>query len=179
MKAAARQRVSHPFWCVIRDLGGAHPAAEEHPSAFAPAGFAAFSVSMTIARLTGDRVVARLGRRTTIIASGVLAACGLSLALLAHTPALAAAGFGVAGLGLANIIPIVFGDAGHETPAAPGLGVASVATLGYAGFLLGPPVIGFLAGITGLRPALSVLVLASITISLLGLRHRPRAAAPV
>jgi MFS family permease len=143
-------------------------------AAFAAGGFAACSLSMTIGRLAGDRVIARLGRRETLTGSGALAACGLALAVIAGAPFTAALGFGLAGFGLANIIPIVFADAGHAIPAAPGLGVATVATMGYAGFLLGPPVIGFTAGIIGLRLALTLLVVAAILISLLGLKHAPQ-----
>lgn len=145
------------------------------PLAFAAAGFAAFSISMTIGRLTGDRVVARLGPRRVLVGSGLLAGAGIALALAAQSPPVAAAGFGVAGLGLANIVPLAFGAGAQALPAAPGIGVASVATVGYAGFLLGPPVIGFLAGLIGLRAALAVLIAAGIAVSVLGARLRPDA----
>jgi MFS family permease len=143
-------------------------------AAFAAGGFAACSLSMTIGRLAGDKVIARLGRRETLTGSGALAACGLALAVLAGAPFTAALGFGLAGFGLANIIPIVFADAGHAIPSAPGLGVATVATMGYAGFLLGPPAIGFTAGLVGLRLAMTLLVIAAVLISLLGLKHPPQ-----
>ncbi len=134
----------------------------------AAAGFASFSLAMTAGRLAGDQVVSWLGHRVTLAASGWLAAIGLALAVLAARPLTAAAGFGIAGLGLANIIPIVFSQAGKSTPSAPGIGVSTVATMGYAGFLLGPPVIGFIAGHIGLRLALSVLSLAAVVIGCIG-----------
>ena len=113
-------------------------------------------------------MVSWLGHRVTLAASGWLAATGLALAVLAARPLTAAAGFGVAGLGLANIIPIVFSQAGKSTPSAPGIGVSTVATMGYAGFLLGPPVIGFIAGLVGLRLALGVLSVAAVVIGCIG-----------
>lgn len=137
-------------------------------AAFAAAGFAACSLSMTIGRLTGDRIIARFGRRETMTTSGIVAAVGLAVGVLGQTPLVAALGFGLAGFGLANIVPIVFADAGHANPSAPGIGVATVATMGYAGFLLGPPAIGFTAGLVGLRLAMVLLVIAAILITLLG-----------
>src|SRR6185312_11087065 len=74
----------------------------------AAAGFASFSLAMTAGRLAGDRVVSWLGNRVTLAGSGWLAAAGLGLAVLAHRPFTAAIGFGIAGVGLSNIIPIVF-----------------------------------------------------------------------
>jgi MFS family permease len=142
------------------------------PLAFAAAGFAAFSVSMTVGRLSGDRIVARLGRGRVLAGSGVLAAAGVGLSQAATTPVLAAAGFGVAGLGLANVIPLAFAAGAQAMPASPGVGVATVATMGYGGFLLGPPAIGFLASAIGLRAALGVLVVSGITVTVLGAPRR-------
>ncbi len=136
----------------------------------ASVGFAAFSLAMTAGRLTGDAVVGSLGRSATLVGSAAVAALGLTVAVIAHGPAWAAVGFGVAGLGLANIIPIVFSAAGRTTPSAPGVGVATVATLGYAGFLLGPPVIGFVAGHSGLRVGLGLLVAAALLMCAMGAR---------
>lgn len=148
------------------------------PLAFAAAGFAAFSVSMTIGRLSGDRIVARLGRRRVLGWSGVLAAAGVGLSQAAGTPAVAAVGFGVAGLGLANVIPLAFAAGAQALPATPGIGVATVATVGYGGFLLGPPVIGFLASAIGLRGALSVLVVSGVTVAVLGARRPSGSSSP-
>jgi len=131
-------------------------------------GFASFSLAMTAGRLAGDQVVSRLGHPVTLAASGWLAAAGLTLAVLAARPLTASVGFGIAGLGLANIIPIVFSQAGRSTPTAPGIGVSTVATMGYAGFLLGPPIIGFVAGHVGLRIALGILSIAAVVIGGIG-----------
>jgi hypothetical protein len=117
-------------------------------------GFAAFSLAMAAGRLTGDRVVARLGPARTLNAGGLVAAAALL-------------GFAGVGLGLANLIPVVFSAAG-TTPGVPaGIGIAAVSTAGYCGFLAGPPAIGFVAEFAGLPAGLG-LVAATLALMALG-----------
>ncbi|MET0743638.1 MAG: MFS transporter [Microvirga sp.] len=130
----------------------------------AVAGFAAFSLAMTVCRLVGDGVVRRLGRVRTIRVGAALAGSGLALALLVPDPRVATLGFAVMGLGLANIVPVLF-SAASQVPGIPsGIGVAMVATCGYAGLLLGPPLIGLGADTIGLRMALATLVLLALLV---------------
>lgn len=152
----------------------------------ATAGFAAFALAMTLGRLTGDAVVKRVGERRTLIASGLATATGLALALAAPAVTPAALGFALAGLGLANVVPILF-TAGARAPGLPpAVGIAMVASLGYLGVLAGPALIGFAAEATGLRAALSALIAIGLVIAFAGasplFRHRGadpgRAAAP-
>ncbi|HET6467103.1 MAG TPA: MFS transporter [Geminicoccaceae bacterium] len=133
-------------------------------------GFAAFSAAMTIGRLTGDRVVRRLGDRWTLVGSGLIAATGLALAFVGTSTGLAVLGFGLAGIGLANTVPILFSAGARIPGVAPGMGVAMVATLGYAGGLAGPALIGFAAEAVGLRVALSLLVLSCVVVALAALK---------
>ncbi|BBK33929.1 putative MFS family arabinose efflux permease [Stella humosa] len=128
------------------------------------AGYAAFSLAMTTARLTGDRVAARLGPERTLTLSGLVAAAGLGLAVALPHPLLAPAGFALAGLGLANIVPLLFGAAARVPGVAAGDGVAMVAVFGYTGALAGPPLIGFAAEWTSLRTALCGLAVAAAVI---------------
>ncbi|MBV9537340.1 MAG: MFS transporter [Acidisphaera sp.] len=122
------------------------------------AAYAAFSAAMLVVRLLGDRVVSACGPRAVVGGGGALAAAGMGLA--AAMPAQAATlGFGLLGLGLANIVPTLFSAAGRLTSTAPSAGVAAVATAGYAGFLVGPAMIGAIAQAAGLHLAMSVLVL--------------------
>jgi MFS family permease len=139
-------------------------------TATAALGYAAFSTTMTLGRLTGDRIVGGLGRGTTLAASGTIAAVGLLLTLASGTVGPGIVGFGVAGIGLANIVPLLFSAGARLPDVAPGVGVAMVATLGYAGFLLGPPVIGTIADAMGLRVALLLIVPGVITVAILGRR---------
>nr|WP_217422841.1 MFS transporter [Streptomyces sp. 8P21H-1] len=126
----------------------------------AAAGYTCFALAMTIGRLTGTRLLERLGLSRTVIAGGTLACAGMLLGALSPAVWAALLGFAVAGLGLANIFPIAVERAGAL--AGPS-GVATASTLGYGGMLLGPPAIGFMADWFSLPAALtSVAVLAAV-----------------
>jgi MFS family permease len=132
---------------------------------FAVAGFAAFSLTMTICRFTGDLVVRRLGRAHTLRLGGVLATLGLALAIALPYPMPTTIGFACVGLGLANAVPVLFSTAGETKGIPASMGVAMVATMGYAGLLLGPPLIGFGGDLMGLRTTLCLLVLFALIIT--------------
>nr|WP_234335782.1 MFS transporter [Streptomyces sp. NRRL S-1022] len=126
----------------------------------AAAGYACFALAMTVGRLTGTALLARLGRARTVIAGGTVAAAGMLLGALAPSAWAALAGFAVTGLGLANLFPVAVERAGAL--AGPS-GVAVASTLGYGGMLLGPPAIGFMADWFSLPTALtSVAALAAV-----------------
>ncbi|MBZ9716095.1 MFS transporter [Deinococcus multiflagellatus] len=128
-------------------------------------GYVAFVGAMTLGRWFGDRARAQLGDPSTVRGGAALTALGLGLALLARDPLLAAAGFALSGLGLSNVVPVMYGAAGH---ALAGRGIAQVATIGYGGFLLGPPAIGFIAQHVGLAAALGLALGAAALVALLG-----------
>lgn len=129
----------------------------------APVGYAVFSAAMAVFRLSGDAITLRIGRAATIRYGGAIAAAGLSFALLVHSPYWALAGFAAAGAGFSSIIPLVFAAGGRIPEVSEGAGVATVSGLGYLGFLVGPPAIGFLSELTSLRAGLFLLVLLSVT----------------
>lgn len=104
-----------------------------------------FSGAMTLGRLGGDRVVARLGAARVLTAGAGLATFGILCLLVAPVAGLALAGFVLVGLGASNIVPVLFSLAGRQGVMAPTLAIASVTTLGYAGILLGPALLGFVA----------------------------------
>ncbi|KPC64547.1 MULTISPECIES: MFS transporter [Streptomyces] len=122
----------------------------------AAAGYSVFALAMTAGRLSGTAVVQRFGQARTLIAGGTTAAAGMLLGALAPTTWAACLGFAVGGLGLANIFPTAIARAGEA--GGPG-GVAAASTIGYAGMLLNPPVIGFLAEEFGLPLALTTISL--------------------
>jgi hypothetical protein len=132
----------------------------------AATGFAAFSASMATGRLGGDALRARLGSVLLVRGSAYLAAAGLVVLLFAPWTLPALAGFVMAGLGLANLVPVLFGAAGRIPGQSPGSAIAALATIGYSGFVVGPPVIGVIADATTLRTALCLIVLACLTIGL-------------
>ncbi|MFJ2160714.1 MFS transporter [Streptomyces sp. NPDC087856] len=123
-------------------------------------GYSCFALAMTIGRLSGTRLLERLGRTRTLVSGGTTAAAGMLLGALAPSLWLAVLGFVITGLGLANLFPVAVERAG--TLAGPD-GVAIASTLGYGGMLLGPPAIGFMADWYSLPAALtSVAVLAAV-----------------
>ncbi|QFP76615.1 MFS transporter [Deinococcus sp. AJ005] len=128
-------------------------------------GYAAFAVTMTLGRWFGDLARTRLGDEAIVRVGAAVAGLGLGVALLAQGPVVATIGFALSGLGLSNVVPVLYGAAGH---ALAGRGIAQVATLGYGGFLLGPPLIGFVAQEVGLRPALGVALAGAVLVALLG-----------
>ncbi len=135
----------------------------------AAAGYAVFSVAMAISRLCGDAVTVRLGAYRTIRAGAILAACGLTSALLVHSPYLALPGFALVGAGFSTIIPLVFAAGGKIESVGEGAGVATVSGIGYLGFLVGPPVIGLISQFTSLRIGLAfVVLLSALAASLVG-----------
>ena len=144
----------------------------------ASAGLAAFNLAMGLGRLTADGAAERLGSPALGRAGALLAAAGLGMALLLDSAAGAIAGFAVMGLGLASVFPLALRAAGYD-PAISGPAVAAVSSVGYAGFLTGPPAIGLLAELLGLGGALAcVCGLLLVAAVLAGqLSARPRAAA--
>ena len=124
--------------------------------ALAAAGFAAFSLAMAAGRFGGDRLVARFGPERVLRASSAVAALGLAAALVIGRPIAGIVGCGLVGLGISNVIPILFSAAGRMPGIHAGTALAAVATTGYFGFLAGPPVIGLAAELWGLRLALGI-----------------------
>jgi MFS family permease len=129
---------------------------------------------MTAGRLFGDALVARYGPVAVVRAGGVVASGGFGLALLWGEPAAVIAGFACLGAGMASIVPIVFRAAGSVGGMAAGVALAAVSTTGYAGFLVGPPVIGGLSELAGLRTALALLVVLATGITVLARACRPQ-----
>ena len=127
--------------------------------------FAAFAVTMAIARFAADPLRGRLGNLVLVRGGSLIAAVGLGLALLVHEPAAAIAGFALLGLGLAPVVPIAFSAAGDLDPRATGRLVGRVATLGYVGSVAGPIMIGWLAEATSLRSALGFVVVLAVVIA--------------
>jgi fucose permease len=123
---------------------------------FAALGFAAFSVTMTLGRAVGDRLIHRFGVVSVIRACGLIATAGLALALATPVPAVAIAGFTAFGAGLSIVVPQVFAAGGRADPFRPGSGLAKVVGFGYTGMAAGPAIIGLVANKIGLHLALLI-----------------------
>ncbi|MFC3691003.1 MFS transporter [Chenggangzhangella methanolivorans] len=147
----------------LRDVAGAS-------LGLAAAGYAAFSATMTIGRLLGDRFVEALGPARAVQLSGAVAAVSLLVVTFAPNPWVAFAGILAAGLGFANIVPPLFSAATRAPGVAPAAALAMVASMGYSGGLLGPPAIGFLSDAFGLRFGFGLLVVAAAIVALFARR---------
>lgn len=136
-------------------------------AAVAALGYAAFSLTMTVMRLGGDPLAARWGAVPLLRGFNLAAAAAMAAALAtAHVGGTLAA-FALCGLGVALVVPTVFRAAARFDGLRPGSGIATMAAFGYSGFLLGPPVIGWLAQLTDLRLALAMVPLLAVLIVVL------------
>lgn len=138
--------------------------------ATAAIGFGAFSFAMAIGRFIGDISVSKFGERKVLMAGAFLAAGSLLFAISVQTVWASLIGFALVGLGIANAIPIVLSIASRIRGLAAGVGIAGVSTIGYAGFLVGPTLVGFVSDAVGLRFALSLVALAIAAIALIASR---------
>jgi predicted MFS family arabinose efflux permease len=129
------------FLTSLRDLDAAH----------AGIGYAVFAATMTAGRLTGDRFVRHFGAIRIVVAGGLLAASGLVLASLISGSIAALAGFALVGAGCSNIVPVLFTAVGRQQTMPEHVAVPAISTLGYAGILTGPALIGFVAHASSLQ----------------------------
>lgn len=125
--------------------------------ALATAGYAAFALLMAGGRLTGDWLALRLGAPILVRGGGLLVALGIGLIVTAATPWLAIIGFGLIGAGVACTFPLILSAAAQTPGVLPSVAIAAMATSGYTGFLVGPPLLGLIAHEWSLRLALSLL----------------------
>lgn len=128
-------------------------------------GYVAFAVTMTLGRLTGDRVVQALGAFRVVVCGALVAASGFALVVMAASPLAGLAGFALVGAGAANVVPVMFSAAGRQHDMPTHLAVAAVTTMGYAGVLLGPAALGFVARFTSLAAALGLLVVLLVAVA--------------
>jgi MFS family permease len=147
----------------LRDSVGGRPA-------IAGLGYTVFALAMVIVRMTGDRLLARFGARRVIPLLAAVAAAALASALAIGTVAVGLVAFFLLGLGVGAVVPTTFSAAGRLPGIHPGRSVAGVSGLGWAGFVLGPPVIGQLAAATSLPLALGLVPLLCAVIAAGSLR---------
>ncbi len=133
----------------------------------AASGLVVFSVAMIVCRLTGDRVVAALGATTVVFAGGLLMVAGIVIAVASPWPIVCAVGFGIVGIGAANLAPVTFTAASRTPGVSASVGVAAVTTMGYAGFLFSPPTLGFVANAWGLPFALAIVAVMGLAVTAL------------
>ena len=145
-----------------RDLGS--------DAALAAGAFAYFTAGMTLGRIFGDAVNARIGPVALLRGGALLTAVPLLAMLLIATPAAAVIGLFVIGIGVANGVPLMYSAAGRRKDTPSGPAIAAVSSMGSVGFLAGPPFIGFLAEASSLPWALSTLTLGALAVLVLARR---------
>lgn len=135
-------------WSAVFLTGGG-----EFSAAQGGLGYAAFACAMTIGRLNGDTIVRRWGGRLVLTLGGLAAALGFFATVLAPSPWIALGGFVLIGFGASNVVPVLFSAAGRQRDMPASLAISAITTIGYAGILAGPALIGFVAHASSLRLA--------------------------
>lgn len=131
--------------------------------------YGGFSLTMAIGRLLGDSIIPKIGRGNMIKWGGFISAIGLSIAIFIPHPVVAIVGFSITGIGYSCIVPVLFIAAANQPGYTSGTGIAAVTTLGYTGFLIGPPIIGFLADGFGLGVGLGFVLFCSVMVAVLSI----------
>jgi fucose permease len=129
------------------------------PKSTATGGFVVYMVAMTLGRFVGDAGVNRLGIKNILRLSGIFIFCGLLMAVSLPFTIPCMIGFVLVGLGVSCIVPMVFQMAGRSTTMSSGTALASISSIGYLGFLVVPPFIGFIAQAAGLQLSFGLIAL--------------------
>lgn len=147
------------------DFSGMQPAS-------AGLGYASFALMITLGRFLGDDLTARLGRVRMIGLGGLLAAAGVTLTLVTPHWGLALAGYGLCGLGCANVSPLLISSLNRQTRMPPHLAVAAATTIGFAGVLAGPALIGLIAHHSSLAHAFAMVAAGLLLVAIASPRFR-------
>ena len=131
------------------------------------AGYTAFMCTMATGRFVADRIISRLGFKKTIQYSGLLIATGLAIAVAFPAVTTSIIGFLLVGFGVSSVVPLVYSEAGRSKKLSPGLALAVVSSIGFFGFLAGPPLIGLVAGVSSLRVSFIIIAAMGISVSLI------------
>ncbi|MDB5251535.1 MAG: major facilitator superfamily 1 [Flaviaesturariibacter sp.] len=147
----------------FRDIVGA-------PNELVVVGYASFMIMMATGRFLGDRVIARVGRTQTVRVSGLVISSGMAIAVLFPYLATATLGFMLVGVGVSSVVPTLYGVAGRHERIPPGIALATVSSVSYLGFLMGPPLIGYISALSSLRYSYAVIGCFGILITALAAR---------
>lgn len=131
----------------------------EAPAGLVTLGYSAFMGTMALGRFLGDGLVLRFGRKEILQGSGILIATGLLIAVFIPTLVFATIGFLLVGFGVSSVVPIVYSQAGKSEKMSPGMALAAVSSIGFFGFFIGPPLIGFIAEAFGLQWSFGIIAL--------------------
>ena len=142
----------------------------EVPKGLTTVGYTAFMCTMAGGRFVGDWLTTKLGAKAMLQTSGLVIAAGLALAIIFPYLVPATIGFMLVGIGVSSVVPLVYSTAGKSTTFSPGVALAAVSTIGYLGFLAGPPIIGFVAEAASLRWSLTLIAVLGFTTTIISAR---------
>jgi MFS family permease len=142
------------------------------PHSLVVLGYASFMVMMASGRFIGDYVISKIGRKRTMQISGVLVSSGMALSVIFPHIITATIGFMMVGLGVATNIPSVYSIAGRNEKVPPGIALAMVSSVSYFGFLMGPPLIGYISALSSLRYSYALIGCFGLLISYLVTRNK-------
>lgn len=128
-------------------------------------GYASFMIMMAAGRFLGDRVIQRFGRKRSMQVSGLVISTGMFISVLFPHIITATLGFMLVGIGVSGIVPMVYSVAGTNKKVAPSMAIAMVSSVSYLGFLMGPPLIGYISALANLRYSYAVIGCFGILIS--------------
>ncbi len=137
------------------------------PASLVTLGYVAFTSTMALGRFLGDSLVTKFGVKRMLQISGSVITTGLLLAVIFPYLSTATAGFFLVGFGVSSVVPIVYGLAGKSTTMSAGAALAAVSTIGFLGFLIGPPLIGFIAQAISLRWSFTLIAILGFGTALL------------
>lgn len=127
------------------------------PTSLVILGYASFMVMMATGRFVGDKIIERMGRKKTIQISGLIISSGMFLSVFLPYIVPATIGFMLVGIGVSSIVPTVYSVAGKNGKVAPGMAIAMVSSVSYLGFLMGPPLIGYISALSSLQYSYAVI----------------------
>ena len=137
------------------------------PSSLVILGYTSFMIMMASGRFVADRLIAKFGRKHLLQVSGVMISSGLFISVLFPFLISSTIGFMMVGLGVSSIVPTVYSTAGKNGKVAPGIALATVSSVSFLGFLMGPPLIGYISAAAGLRYSFAVIGIFGICITIL------------
>ena len=137
------------------------------PASLTTIGYVAFTGTMALGRFLGDWLVTKLGVKRMLQMSGTIITAGLLIAVLFPYLITATTGFLLVGFGVSSVVPIVYGTAGKSATMPASTALAAVSTIGFLGFLIGPPIIGFIAQAINLRWSFTLIALLGFGTSVL------------
>lgn len=141
-------------------------------AAWIGAGYTAFMSTMAAGRFVADWLVTRFGIKRMLQSSGIVIATGLTIAIALPDIGTSIAGFILVGAGVSSVVPLVYSAAGKSKKVSPGVALAAVSTIGYLGFLIGPPVIGFIAEASSLRMSFLLIAILGLTTTFLATKAK-------